>query len=218
MPMGKGRWEGRWKAKVRWKRDAERGRAARETSITDAAVTSAPHSFSIMGECVCVEPQSCHSMKIHCQTLLLPFVYARCETALRPFMKIAVSKPNLRHDNSSQNKATGKGLLQAGRAALASNYLGAKMCAFVCNEKQARFLLCLYRSKFTSVYQGSGCVYAGIGSLDAQHISMERQIKCIWTNTIYTDKEEMCPLLQHERKQALVWRDLQQSKKHTKPA
>ena len=139
---------------------------------------SAPHSFSIIGECVRVEPQYCHGIKIHCQTLLLPFIYARCETSLRPFMEVPVSKPNLWHNDSSQNKAIGKGLLQAGREALASNYLGAKICAFVCNEKQARLLLCLHSSKFMCVYQGSGHVYGGIGSTVAQHIYVERQIKC----------------------------------------
>lgn len=163
---------------MEWKRDAEQGRAAHETGITETAVMSARHSFGIIGECIRVEPQYCHDIKIHCQTLLLPFIYARCETPLSPFMEVAVSKPNLRHD-SSQNKATGKGLLQAGRAALASNYLGAKMRAFVCNEKQARLPLCLYSSKFMCVYQGSRHVYAGIGSTVAQHISVERQIKCI---------------------------------------
>lgn len=146
--------------------------------ITETAVTSAPHSFSMSGGCVRVEPQYCHGIKIHCQTLLLPFIHARCETSLRTFMQVAVSKPNLRHNDSSQNKATGKGLLQAGRAALASNYLGAKMCAFVCNEEGARLLLCLYSSKFMGVYQGSGCVHTGKGSTAAQHISVERQIKC----------------------------------------
>lgn len=103
--------------------------------LSQAAIMSAPHSFSTIGESVRLESQYCHGIKIPCQTLLLPFIYARCETSLRPFMEVAVSKPNLRHNDSSQNKATGKGLLQAGRAALANNYLEAKMCAFVCNEK-----------------------------------------------------------------------------------
>ena len=157
----------------------ERCRAAHEPGITETAVMSASHRFSIIGQHVHAGLQNCHSIKIHCQTLLLPCIHARCETSLRPFMEVAVSKPNFRHNDSYQNKATGKGLLQAGRAALDSNYLGAKMCAFVCNEKQDRLLLCLYSSKFTCVHQRSGHVYAGKGSADAQCISVERQVKSI---------------------------------------
>lgn len=103
-----------------------------KTGITGTVVMSAPHSFSIIGECGRVESQYGRGIKIHCQTLLLPFIYARCETSLRPFMEVAVSKPNLRHNDSSQNKATGKGLLQAGRVALASNYLSVKnVCVYM---------------------------------------------------------------------------------------
>lgn len=120
--MGKERHEG--KRHARWKRDAEQHMSL----LSQTAIMSAPHSFSIIGESVCLEPQYCHGIKIPCQILLLPFVYALCETSLRPFMEVAVSKPNLRHNDSSQNKATGKGLLQAGRAALANNYSEAKKC------------------------------------------------------------------------------------------
>jgi len=175
--------KGETRRKVKGKSEVEErcrgGRAAQESGTTEAAVMSALYSFGVIGECVHVEPQYCHGVTMHCQTLLLPFISARCETSLRPFMEAAVSKPNLRHDDSSHNKATGKGLLQAGRAALASNYFGAKMCTFVCSEEQAKLLLCPYSSKSMGVYQGSGPVYAGIGSTVAQHISVGRQIKRI---------------------------------------
>lgn len=140
MPMGKGRCKGRQKAKVRW----ERCRVGKQCVRLVIQRLSAPHGFSVTGECVHVEPQYWHGIKIHSQTLLLSFSYAHCETSLRPFAEVAVSKLNLRHNDSSQNKATGKGLLEVGRAASVSNYLTVEMCAFVCNEEQASLLLCGY--------------------------------------------------------------------------
>lgn len=56
-------------------------------------------------------------------------------------------------------------------------------------------------------YQGSTDT-----QIQTQPSSVESQIKCIWTNTMHTQKE-ICPLLLHERKQAFMWRDLHRPRK-----
>lgn len=133
------------------------------SGITETAVTSAPHGFCVTGEWVHVEPQYCHSIKIHCQTLLLPFIYARCETSLKTIYGSSSIQTQFEAERFFSNKATGKRLLQAGRAALTSNYFGAKMCAFVCNEKHARLLLCVHSSKFHVFLPGQWTCIHSIG-------------------------------------------------------
>lgn len=111
---------------------------------------------------------------------LLSFIDARCEISLKPFIEVAVPKLNLRHNESSQNKATGKGLLQAGRPALVSNYLRVEMCALVCNEEQASLLLCGYSSEFMCFIRAAEMhMQIQAVQIQAHHISVESQIKRI---------------------------------------
>lgn len=90
--------------KQKWSGRETRAGQSSTSGITETAVMSAPHDLYVTGEWVHVEPQYCQHIKIHCQTLLLPFIYARCETSLGPFMEAALSKPNLRQNDSSQTK------------------------------------------------------------------------------------------------------------------